>query len=107
MDKEALRELAEDLAMNHEYCPKDVILKASDALLNLLAEIQAHARAAIEANLASVQANVPDVDSAYVAGWVTAAKWASREDLISDIGSDAFERDRQEAFRRLSAIPKG
>lgn len=40
MDKAALRELAEDLAMNHEYCPKDVILKASDALLNLLAEIQ-------------------------------------------------------------------
>lgn len=56
---------------------------------------------------AAVQANVPDVDSAYVAGWVTAAKWASREDLISDIGSDAFDRDRQEAFRRLSAIPKG
>lgn len=35
---------------------------------------------------------------AYAAGWRNAAKWASRDDLISDIGSPAYERDKAAAL---------
>lgn len=32
-----LKELAEDLQINHEYCPKEVILKAAASILELIA----------------------------------------------------------------------
>lgn len=35
---------------------------------------------------------------AYEKGWINAAKWAQRVDLISDIGSAAYERDKTAAL---------
>jgi hypothetical protein len=32
-------------------------------------------------------------ESGFNAGWVSAAKWANREDLISDIGSEAYNKE--------------
>jgi archaellum component FlaC len=32
MTSEQLKDLIEDLRLNHEYCPKEVILKAADEL---------------------------------------------------------------------------
>ena len=36
-------------------------------------------------------------DAAYEAGWRNAALWADRGDLIADIGSAEYERDRDAA----------
>jgi len=38
------------------------------------------------------------VDDAYAKGWRECAKWADREDLIADIGSPAYERDKAAAL---------
>jgi hypothetical protein len=35
MTQEALKALIEDLRLNHEYCPKEVILQAADELERL------------------------------------------------------------------------
>lgn len=37
---------------------------------------------------------------AYAAGWTQCAKWADRVDLISDIDSTAYNRDRDNALQR-------
>lgn len=37
MNTTELKTLAEDLHINHEYCPKEVILKAAAAILELIA----------------------------------------------------------------------
>ena len=39
-DLETLKALAEDLQINHEYCPKEVIQKASSAILELIANLE-------------------------------------------------------------------
>ncbi len=38
---------------------------------------------------------------AYRAGWVTAAGWAQRNDLLSDIGSPAYLKDMANALQNL------
>jgi hypothetical protein len=38
------------------------------------------------------------MDDAYAKGWRECAKWADREDLIADIGSPAYERDKAAAL---------
>jgi hypothetical protein len=40
---------------------------------------------------------------AYMLGWMAAARWAKREDLISDIGSDAYASERDAALADSSA----
>ncbi|WP_439891567.1 Lar family restriction alleviation protein [Ralstonia sp. 25C] len=42
-----------------------------------------------------------DVAQVYAAGWGKCAKWADRADLVSDIGSPAYERDRIAAMAKL------
>ena len=39
-----------------------------------------------------------EIDRAYAAGWRMAAIWAHRDDLLADIGSPAYERDKTEAL---------
>jgi len=48
-------------------------------------------------------------DQAYFLGWSQAAKWAQRVDLISDEGSAAYRRDRDQALSNLSPakLPTG
>lgn len=49
----------------------------------------------IRSDLAPVPAtSLPTNGDAYAAGWTQAAKWADRVDLIADIGSAAYKRDR-------------
>lgn len=43
-------------------------------------------------------------DSAYEAGWRMAANWAKRDDLLADIGSAAYERDKAEALTACGAV---
>jgi hypothetical protein len=38
MTQEGLRALIEDLRLNHEYCPKEIILQAADELEKALAQ---------------------------------------------------------------------
>lgn len=38
--------------------------------------------------------NYADRIEAYRAGWINAARWVNREDLISDIGSPEYIKDR-------------
>jgi len=45
-----------------------------------------------------VEALRADADKHYAAGWRTAAKWAERDDLISDIDSPAYIADRDAAI---------
>ena len=40
MNTAELKALAEDLQINHEYCPKEVIHKASTAILELIAQLE-------------------------------------------------------------------
>jgi hypothetical protein len=51
---------------------------------------------------ASIQAGAAsDADKrGYAAGWAQCAKWADRVDLISDIDSPAYNRDRDAALQR-------
>lgn len=42
-----------------------------------------------------------DVAQVYAAGWRKCAKWADRADLVADIGSPAYERDRIAAMVKL------
>lgn len=42
-----------------------------------------------------------DVAQVYAAGWRKCAKWAERSDLVADIGSPAYERDRIAAMVKL------
>ena len=42
MTQEALKALIEDLRLNHEYCPKEVILQAADELERLAQPEQDH-----------------------------------------------------------------
>lgn len=42
-----------------------------------------------------------DVAQVYAAGWRKCAKWADRADLVADIGSPAYERDRLQAMAKL------
>jgi len=46
------------------------------------------------------------LQAAYREGWTTAAEWAGRDDLNSDIGSPAYLRERQKALDGITA-PKG
>lgn len=41
------------------------------------------------------------VEQAFAAGWVHAAQWADREDLVHDIGSDAYTKDRDAALAAM------
>lgn len=41
-----------------------------------------------------------DAEKHYAAGWIAAAKWAERDDLISDIDSPAYIADRDAAIDR-------
>ncbi len=45
-----------------------------------------------------VEALRADADKHYAAGWIAAAKWAERDDLISDIDSPAYIADRDAAI---------
>ena len=47
---------------------------------------------------AEVEALRADAERHYAAGWRTAAKWAERDDLISDIDSPAYIADRDAAI---------
>lgn len=40
MNTTELKALAEDLQINHEYCPKEVIQKASSAILELITNLE-------------------------------------------------------------------
>lgn len=37
---------------------------------------------------------------AYEAGWIEASRWANRQDLVSDIPSPAYKRDRDASLAR-------
>lgn len=41
-----------------------------------------------------------DMRDLYAAGWAQCAKWANRVDLIADIGSPAYERDKGAAIAK-------
>lgn len=43
-------------------------------------------------------------DEAYRLGWTAASEWAKRGDLLSDIGSSAYVRDRELLFKTLSDV---
>jgi hypothetical protein len=53
----------------------------------------------IERRLAEIRASLPDVERAYDAGWINAAKWAERPDLISDMGCTDYGLDKQDFLR--------
>lgn len=52
---------------------------------------------AIDAHLAAQSAM--RVDEAFERGWRTACDWAKRPDMIYDIGSPAYERDKRAALQ--------
>jgi hypothetical protein len=41
----------------------------------------------------------------YAAGWRQAARWAERNDLLADIGSPAYERDKAFVLQKPTAKP--
>ena len=41
-------------------------------------------------------------EDAFEAGWTVAANWAGRGDLLADVGSPAYQRDRGDAMRLLA-----
>jgi aconitase B len=57
-------------------------------------------RAANALLTAEVEALRADAERHYAAGWIAAAKWAERDDLISDIDSPAYIADRDAAIDR-------
>lgn len=57
----------------------------------------------LESLLREAAAVLSDRD-AYAAGWRNAARWANRDDLIADIGSPAYERDRDAALGASEAV---
>lgn len=46
------------------------------------------------------------IEQAYELGWRRSAEWSKRDDLLSDIGSPAYKRDRAEDLAHLSAQAK-
>lgn len=46
------------------------------------------------------------IEQAYELGWRRSAEWSKRDDLLSDIGSPAYKRDRDEDLAHLSAQAK-
>lgn len=46
------------------------------------------------------------IEQAYEKGWIAAAKWASRDDLIADIGSAAYTNDRDSALAAPATAPE-
>lgn len=46
------------------------------------------------------------IKQAYELGWRRSAEWSKRDDLLSDIGSPAYKRDRAEDLAHLSAQAK-
>ena len=45
------------------------------------------------------------LEQAYEQGWRAAADWADRDDLVYDIGSPAYKKDRQDRIARLTRAP--
>lgn len=46
-------------------------------------------------------AQPPSLELAYRKGWIAAAKWAKRPDLVSDIDSPAYQVDMQAALKEV------
>ena len=46
------------------------------------------------------------LEQAYELGWRRSAEWSKRDDLLSDIDSPAYKRDRDEDLAHLSAQAK-
>jgi len=46
------------------------------------------------------------IEQAYEKGWIAAAKWASRDDLVADIGSTAYMNDRDAALAAPATAPE-
>src|SRR5690606_1304046 len=67
---------------------------------------QAVVRMVIEEVAALSGVSAPVGVDAYAAGWRDAATWANRFDLIADIGSAAYERDKAAALTPAAA-PRG
>jgi hypothetical protein len=58
MTPKQLKDLIEDLRLNHEYCPKEVILQAADELEKALKELRAQ-----DALLESQTARIVDLQT--------------------------------------------
>ena len=43
-----------------------------------------------------------DAERMYRQGWINAAKWAKRPDLIADIDSGAYAKEMSAAFERMT-----
>ena len=113
-DLETLKALAEDLQINHEYCPKEVILKAAAEILELIANLedaQGEIRAlrATEAGLRDRLAAVEDDRAQRVPDTVCdddlsdLAHSANQETLSFGLSHDVFLRYFKEVRRRLLA----
>lgn len=81
--------------------PEDVMptfskgdLRELKNILNEAARVIAD-RESLSAEVLRLQA---EREAAYDAGWIKSAKWADRVDLIADIGSAAFKRDKSAAL---------
>lgn len=46
------------------------------------------------------------VEQAYEKGWIAAARWTNRDDLIADIGSAAYTNDRDSALSAPATAPE-
>jgi len=46
------------------------------------------------------------VEQAYEKGWIAAARWTNRDDLIADIGSAAYTNDRDSALAAPATAPE-
>lgn len=65
-------------------------------------------RKALEAASTPAAPGIDLLNTAYFQGWACAANWAGRADLVSDVGSGAYIRERDARLRPLiDASPKG
>jgi len=86
-----------ELLVELDYHPSHLHTLAAAELRRQYAEIEAQAQA---------QATNAQIEAAYEAGWVEAACWAHRDDLISDIGSPEYLDDRLAHLDSIYSAPK-
>ena len=79
-----------DAAMsNRDYWREQVLM--------LKADIYQHAEAMVQ-----FEAPKSDAERMYRQGWINAAKWAQRDDLIADIDSYTYAIEMSAAFERMT-----
>ena len=79
-----LADLIADLRLNHEYCPKKVIIQAADALEAAQAEIDMHMRVATNAidHVVTLKAEIEKLREVWIEDGVRASE--DRGDLLKE-----------------------